>query len=434
MSSDDVELDFLDNAPSEEVVRCATGIFTTLYPYFTDNEGARTNVKLKDDELKALALDALQGTSRIRMRGKISPTGEIANLTLLEGPIRAREPIPVTLVYGTAKNPTGDLRDNLADMADFSAIHALMFLNQRLSGVYPPGMSARIYYEDAVGHWLFGDNETVRRAQEGYYYSLVAMLESMEAAYGHRIPVKFVREIDILEGSGHSLHDFMQEAERLKPLFKAYLRDSDDLMEEHIIYSPYGTWAQAQRELGDGYQTYWKEFAEANLAGLESYKTLTEEGWNGYIPPEMRDFYFQRFRTNAQTVEDTYDGLVDHLARYDASALAKVHLRTARTLLPGENFNLNSALKLSLIKFPPGVPSSYDAVLQMRAILNHSGRGGVDTCTAPWRVTGSILTDKSKARIEVTSTSGVAEGIRYPANAKLKRGTNASIKADIGVR
>jgi hypothetical protein len=434
MTSGVSNLEYIEKCPPTEIGQSACKVFETLYPYLSTAEGIQVNRRSNDDQRTSDVLEALQGSSRIRMRGKLNQSGVEANLPHIAESVKRGEPIPLNLVYGTAKLPdVDDPRANCADIADFSAIHSLIYLNDRVKTVYPAGTVARVYFEDVVGYWLFGNNPAIKRTQDKYYYSLVGMMEGMEPIYG-RPSIRFVRESDILESSGHSIEDFMTEARRLKPFFEAYLRESDELMEKRISNTVYGTWAEAQSQLGTDYARYWDNFAQSYIVGLDSYKALANEGWRGTIPPETRAFYFERFKTNAQTVGGTYDALVSYLAGYDASALTKVHMGTTRNLLPGENFDLKNSIKVSLIKLPPGTPPTYDGVLQMRSILNHSGRGGADTCAAPWRITAGILVypSENRSRVEVASTWQTPSGERYPADAVLKE-SGVRIRADVGV-
>ncbi len=375
---------------------------------------------------------ALAGTQALRIQK--APSGEALkrNLTRIEAMVEAGQPISMFVLIGSAKFPDGTVEQNEADLADFAGIQTIMTLDQRVRSVYAPGTSVRAYYEDVVGDWLFGEH--CWPAQERYWDTLKQLHTDTEAQFGHN-PIHLVREESIMASLGVSLDDFRNRAEAHRLRFHEYLFESDEIMTEFIQATPYQTWDEARRQLGEAYPGFVQGFADKALLSLSSFKALQEQGWQGVIPPEMREFYLGRIANNAHNIGEGREAWMTYMARYYGSTLLKAQLRSAVT--PREEdaslgFNPQFALKLSLLGLAPGIPPAYRDAYQMRAVLNKPNRGGVDNSTAPWRAKGGVLVREcgEKARINITSTGRFDPTRHVPARLALVAGgvVNAPIE------
>jgi hypothetical protein len=371
----------------QKVYDCLTGLF----PY-SQEEPPPDSITGKNPQERVWS--ALTGTSKMRI-GK-APEGAAAerNLQKIEQMMGKGEPISLVSVIGTAKLPDGTPDQNHADLADFAAMQMVYMLDERVRAVYPQGIQVRYFYEDAVGDWLFGPN--ARESQDIYWEELQRMNTDLSASYGREV-IHLVKETNMLElTSVKTSPEFIKECRKVEPLFKAYLEESQQLMDDFIQnFTTFESWDAARKNLGAEYANFWEDFANQHLRGLDSWKNLQAAGWNGLVPPEMRAFYVDRFATNANNSGSTIEELREYMAHYYASTLVKSRLKTPYLDIPGEeHFNPKQAVKLAFIGLAPGIPPDFRDAIQMRAVINDSKRGGIDNSTAPWRGKGGILVIK----------------------------------------
>jgi hypothetical protein len=391
----------------------------TLFPYHRTLENQPGSMR----ELPAQIFDELAGNDIMRINK--APRGQAQEriISRIAKMVEENRPISMVALVGTAKFPDGDPEHNVADLADFGALQTIITINQRVQQVYAPGIVVRVYYEDAVGDWLFGEHSRV--AQDFYYRSLEKLHNNIERQFGN--PSFLVKETDVLRHLGLDYIEFCRRCEKIEPLILEYLMASEKVFADYIATTPYETWANAKRTLANSYDVFWQSFAEAHLKNLESYQALVKEGWQGFIPPEMRAFYWQRFSTNMNrsTTQD-YEGRIRYMAHYYSSTLIKSQLRSVYAALPSDgaqNFDPEGALKVSFAGLAPGIPEAYQDVFQMRAFLNHKKRGGVDNCSAPWRgVGGLLIRGNGSVRVNMTPSRIFVHEEHTPAWIHLSRG------------
>lgn len=415
----------------ERVEQAIVGSMDRLFPYIAECPPQNCN----GTDVPEAIHDALSGVQPLRI--KKAPQGEAKerNLARIEAMVAADMPIPLMMLVGTAKFPDGSAEQNTADLADFGAIQTAIALDKRVRAVYPNGVSVRAYYEDFVGDWLFGDQ--CWPAQETYFDSLKQLHKDAGDQFGHN-PIHFVREQDIMSKLGVDLSQFRDRADGHRIRFEEYLTDSEEVLEACLARTPYESWEEARNQLKANYPEFLDEVAGGALRSLPSFKALQEHGWEGIIPPEMREFYLRRFAQNVNGIAPNRAARLAYMARYYGSTLVKAQLRSPATEMDGideaHNYTPQVALKLALLGLAPGIPTAFQDAYQMRAIANLPKRGGVDNSTAPWRCVGGILVRecKTQARVNVTSSANFNPDEHVPADLQLTSG--GTVRAPIQFR
>lgn len=158
--------------------------------------------------------------------------------------------------------------------------------------------------------------------------------------------------------------DFMAKCEAVRPEILNYLISSGE-----IIRKCYGEDDRQWISSEDNPETW--EQCQAKIMGTNEYKALRETGWQGLIPPEMRKYYLEKFRTiigNANLKADD-PILLFHVATYLSSTLTKHKSGTlTEGIAPG-----TPVLKVPIVRPVDGRPPSHQSLIPLRTLPKLKG-------------------------------------------------------------
>lgn len=213
---------------------------------------------------------ALMATQQVRFGPLPNPESTVAIRKVLARAMESNLPVPVLVPWGSRKPD----HTQSVDIAEVLALRQLQCLQDRVTKVHAPGINVVLRLEDLSGFYLFEDEGPEFRANSARY---VKDMESLIHVLGLTTFVYPFREGENLNESKYAERVYLYE-----PMFLAYLQGKGDL------------------------------------------EQLIEVGWKGNIAPEMREFYYSRYRKVNPTI--SLERCMQKLARYFATVLARVAL------------------------------------------------------------------------------------------------------------
>lgn len=311
-------------------------------------------------------LASILGSGKNRYGPLPSPECQRAMLDLIVDCMSEGRPIPILVPSGPKKPTIG----RGVDVAELSVLKVLNCLRVRVERFHVPGIEVVVRLEDVTGWFLEDDVVGARESMDLYMSGFEALVEVLELGF-----IRPVRE-SVLMGES----EFREESTRLSAFVLDYVRDTDSL----------GL---------DGYES------------LASYRALTEQGWQGCIPLEQREFYHGTYAKLFPWMDQ--DGRNVLMSRYLASTLARYKMRGTGGDHWGKFIQLNFAPPV------PGIPKGlvsrrvhYRTVptdMSARHIPFWRARGCVDLSPTPRVVLRSWLEDVGQV---VPSTLLLSEGDR----------------------
>jgi hypothetical protein len=229
------------------------------------------------ESLVGIITSKMVGSRNYRLAGCPNPESEVAIRDVIRVSIESGKPIPVLVVCGPKKPVIGES----IDIAELSALRILACVQRQVQEVYPVGLDIRLRIEDSTGYYLEGTSEIIHNSMEKYITDLSALIRIL----GYDNFITPIRETAL------GLYPiFRDTANRLLPLFENYLSKSSMM--------PQSEWTN-----------------------LDSFKLLQEKGWNGIIPPEMREYYHHRYTLLYPLYNESER--LDAIAKYFAITLAR---------------------------------------------------------------------------------------------------------------
>ena len=310
-----------------------------------------------------------------------APEGEAKNQLTREANLAIQKDCPVVLVgiYGTPRN-LDHLELNSAQLADLSAIMMVQAALDRVHSAHPRGAKYRAIDENLTALWLdiaqhpAGEKgkEDFKKVYKKYFEDrqrLLKVLEKGGLIKKGNTKIELLSETDLYESASQrrealtvsAEEDFLTKCESIRPEILNYLNCSGQ-----IIIKFYGdddhNWISSE----DNPQLW--EQCQKEIMELKEYKALKETGWSGLIPPEMRKYYLEKFRTIIGKAELKANDpvLLFHVATYLASTLAK---HKGGTLTEGIASG-SPIIRVPLVRPVDGRPSTHQALIPQRTIPN----------------------------------------------------------------
>lgn len=264
------------------------------------------------------------GSRQVRLAGRPTPESEVAMREVVRNCIAQDHPVPVLVVSGPKKTVVGES----IDIAELSALKMLACLNKRVKEYFPPGITVRVRLEDSTGYYLEEGVDGLHDTIERYIRDFSVIVKILGYDF-----IEPVREQTLMTEK-----QLRGAADQILPILMEYLQDSEHIDE--------GEW----EELG-------------------SWQRLSETGWQGLIPREMREYYHRRYTNLFPQYGETERLTVT--AKYMAGTLARYQLNATGVVdsWPGF-FQVNFAPPV------PGIPKSMISTrLYYRTVpLKHSKR------------------------------------------------------------
>jgi hypothetical protein len=229
------------------------------------------------ESLVGIITSKMVGSRNYRLAGCPNPESEVAIRDVIRISIELGKPIPVLVVCGPKKPVIGES----IDITELSALRILACVQRQVQEVYPAGLDIRLRIEDSTGYYLEGTSEIIHNSMEKYITDLSTLVRIL----GYNNFITPIRETSL----GNYVI-FRDTANRLLPLFETYLNNSSKM--------PQSEWIN-----------------------LDSFKLLQEKGWNGIIPPEMREYYHHRYTLLFPSYSESER--LDAIAKYFAATLAR---------------------------------------------------------------------------------------------------------------
>jgi len=227
--------------------------------------------------LVALITGKMIGSRNYRLAGAPTPESEVAIRDVIRIAVESNRPIPVLIVCGPKKPVNGES----IDVAELSALRILACVQRQVQEFYPAGLDIRLRLENSTGFILEGTDTAIVDSMAKYISDISALIRIL----GYDTFIKPIIESDIVP-----IDVFGKMANDLIPYFFDYLKESS--------IAPVHEWTS-----------------------LESFKSLQQFGWNGIIPPEMREYYHHRY--SILFPEYTAIQRLEAIAKYFASTLAR---------------------------------------------------------------------------------------------------------------
>ena len=196
-------------------------------------------------------VEELIGSRQYRLAGKPMPESEVAIRDVVRIALEANKAIPVLIVGGPKKT----LLHESIDVAELSALRILACINRKVQEHHGAGLDINLRLEDATGHYLEGTAPEMLTTMEQYTGDLAKLTRILGYDF-----INVIKETEIINPSV-----LAAEADTIFPVFLDYLKEST------LISDP------------------------AKWADLSSFRKLQAYGWQGMIPPEMREYYHYRY-------------------------------------------------------------------------------------------------------------------------------------------
>lgn len=326
-----------------------------------------TSIKPNSSQLLEILTTILIGDKNMRL----GPVPAVESLVVIRATIsKAIElnvPIPILIAWGGRKT---DATANI-DVAEVSALHQLMRLQDVVRKFYIPGLHMHIRIEDTGADWIYRtESETIFEDVEKYSSSFARLVKMVANGYN----IEPIRESWLMKRD-----DYFRVSE-------GYSEIIEDVIKWKIIN---------RNDENTGVQMGDIKMPKSSLN--ISMTELTGLGWKGNLPMEQIDHYISRYKVLYPNMPmDAYilmasDYLGGAKARYDLDGRG------------APDSSVGSFISISFIAPIPGAPKAMFANnLYYRTVPEKDGR----THIAPWRAKGylSIEVDNS-VKVKVTSWS-----------------------------
>ena len=316
-----------------------------------------------------------------------SPEGSAKSNLIKEASLAIEKNSPLVLVgiYGTPRDlDHPDL--NLAQLADMSAVMMIQAALDRVNSAHTPGAKYRIVDEDLTALWLdIAQHPSGEKGKENFkaiydkYFKdrmrLLKVLEKEGLINTGNTKIELFSETELYESASRrkgplsisAEENFLATCEAIRPQILSYLTCSGEIMQACYGQDDH-QWISSEDDFD-----LWEKCSK-KITELEEYKALKETGWQGLIPPEMRKYYLEKFRTiignGSLKAEDPT--LLFHVATYLSSTLAKHKAGTlTEGIAPG-----TPVIKVPLVRPVDGRPSSHQSLIPLRTLPNPKGSIG----------------------------------------------------------
>lgn len=295
------------------------------------------NITNKGSMLEALTA-AFIASGQVRYGPAPNPESLVAIRAVIRDCIENNKPLPILVPWGSKKTKNYES----VDVAELGALKQLACLQKRVTSFFAPGIQVRMRMEDVSGYSLFMDEieharpSTIRYCKD---FSVLVRALGMDS---------YVEPI--LESTLFLEEYYAATTKEYLPLFVAYLMASED--------GP-----------GSG-----KAFV--------TFEDLRRIGWQGNIPAEQRNFYYQRYRANYPGI--TTAQAIRKLALYFATNLARIQYKGTAD----DPAWLGKYLAISFVGPVPGVPAlnSWSRRIFYRTLPTKMA----DTHIPAWRAKGYL--------------------------------------------
>lgn len=329
----------------------ADGAYTELIQTYFEQKFPRT-FKVSKDSLLEIITTVLIGDKNVRFGPTPKPEALVKiRATILES-IEKGVPIPILVPWGGRK---ADSRYKL-DIAEVSAIHQLLSVDESVRKYYEPGLNISVRIEDLNAYWLYRDeNKTVIEDTDAYSNTLVDLITILKGITNIR-PVK--------ESCMTTAGLYWETSQNYSDLIYDYLTVSD-------------------------------AYPDSALSTPE-WKALQEIGWTGTIPTEQREYYTNRYKKWDPSI--THMQANKKLADYFGGSKARLDLKAKGN----PDTPVSSYIQLNFTPPVQGAPSSiFSNTLYYRTVSLDDAR----THIAPWRAKGYLEIDDFSNRIAMKVTS-----------------------------
>ncbi len=368
--------------------------------------------------------NALFGSNAMRPKGwKPTPENKASVTGVVKQYLGSNQAIDVTCMWGGQKT-LGVLPGYAeADLSDFMAMQRFIGINQNVSAFHKPGIQVRIMIEDLGERFMVGDTPAVQKNIDRYVDSLRTMANAIAPGV-----IQVYKESEVLQqrpvpanlhaltgSSEQSLIEsqiFLKLAGQFQGVFLDYLRES---------------------RLAGAIPATSSDPAQ-NAERLESYARLKEHGWNGVIPKEQRDYYFDRAR-NEFGSERSLEEIEARVAAYLGQAYARTKLGLLKPITYTESGAAIPPLKASFVPYPPGTPLSLE---RLRMEYKTSNGTNSNKKIAPWCGTGGFeLRGPRELQDVAASTEGFSSFTHTAARINLDlrvdgvNGARVTMRADL---
>jgi len=380
-------------------------IFPRPCRYGTCNKGEYSGLTI---------VDRLIDTEESRIGG--APEGAAKEALCKEAETATKHGSPLVLmgIYGTPRH-LDHPELNTAQLADMSAVMMVQAALDRVHSAHEPGAQFRMIDEDLTALWLDiaqhptgqAGKEQFKSVYKKYYEDRKRLLDTLEKEgliNTGNTKIELVSESDLYESvwkkSGaiapNSEEDYLERCEKNRPEFLCYLASSGKIIQKY-----YGEDDQSWIASSENSELWEK--CQNEIVNTPEFSAIRRMGWQGIIPPEMRKFYLEKFRTilgNANLKADD-ELLLFHVATYLASTLAK---HTAKTITEGLPVG-TPIIRVPLVKPLDGRPPSHQSLIAQRTLPKIKGGTGKQISTnnrAAWL--SVAVHDNDKLRLVDTQT------------------------------
>jgi hypothetical protein len=292
--------------------------------------------EIKGESLATTLVREMIGTQKCRFTPY--PNEEIqAKMTkLTEKFIKNDMPLQVLIPMGPKKPVPGEG----VDIAELSILRTLSGLNNRISTRYAKGVHFYLREEDATGWFLEKEIPNIHECTENYLSGFEKLIEVL----GYTSFITPFRESTLLD-----FDKYVDTVTKLEPVFRKYFKESEKV-------------------------------EPSNYEQLQSYKDLCATGWQSNIPPEQREFYFNRYKYlyPNRSKEEINEMIISYMAT--TIARNKLH-STCPPEIGNEYFQLC---------FAPPVPGSPQSLASTRVYYRPLPTS-IHRCNIPfWRARGVL--------------------------------------------
>lgn len=324
---------------NDEFGRVICQWFSQQFPYAGE---------IKDGDLLDILTRLLVSTKENRYGPSPNPETLVTIRKTLSKAIELGHPIPVLTGWGGRKAKFS----NSVDIAEVSAINQLNILNENIKKYFSPGLMVNIRVEDTNANWVYrsdpaANNPAVERYSSDFQ-KLVTILQDGNF-------INPIRESNLMDEK-----EYFTRSEHLADLFTIVL-------------------------------TYQKAFPNAKAEDIPAFQALKDEGWQGLIPAEQKEYYISRYRSLYPELNES--DYLKMIADYFAGAKVRYDMNgRAAPVTP-----VGSHIQITFVPTVPGAPIAlFGNAVYWRTVPASQGR----THIPPWRAKGYL---KVGAGNEVTS-------------------------------
>lgn len=312
------------------------------------------NANFKECELVEAISNILIGTKEYRYGCLPVPEHLVTIRKIIRLSIQNNKPIPILIPWGGVKS---DFFSQI-DVAELVAIQRLVQINEEVKQFYPLGLDIVVRIEDLSGYSLFSKEKhqkAIREAIDFYSQNLVNLFQILDPSISLRLETKMINE-----------HLYMNDFNICYPKMLDYLIESEKAIETKSI----------------------------DVTELNTYKTLTDFGWQGIISYEQRQHYYKAYQRLYPDI--TQKGIIERLALYFTGSLAK-----KRLLMSGAPYKWKGQfIQLTFVPPVEGLPEGYDYhYVYQRTLPLSEAR----THIPPWRGKGYLSINGNEVKFKITS-------------------------------